>query len=214
MRKSILMALLFLLSALGLVGCAPPVQLAGIHRVAVMTPDIKQGPAIMAGEVKRGLLSRVPRRFAFEVVDGTQIESMALGTAGGQIAIGDLGKVASICERNGIDALLLTSVTSYEETRTSYMSVIASGDPQVRLGIQIELGVNLTLNATLIKIKDLSIVFSQSAPGTASRHATLDPKYPLASLNNLLAPHFEQLRQSAIRNAIYILTRQAAREFR
>ncbi len=210
MRRMLRLA--FLAAALALQGCAPPVQLAGIRRVAIMTPEIKMGPQSMAIQVKQELFAQIPRRFTVQVVDGLQIES---ALPGGPPKIADLAWLAALCREYDIDALVISSITEYNEKRAGGISAIATGDRKAaRAAFRVDLGVDLTLDASLLKIADRSFIFSRSVAGTAARSIIIDPVNPLAGLDNLLKPHFQELRRQAINNAVWQLTREIYKEYR
>lgn len=215
MRKAIFVSLSLALLLVLVTGCNnPPVELAGIKRVAVMSMDSAWHQPMLGRAIKYELLASIPRRFAIEVIDGAALEAEFQGV-NLETVLARPEAAAELGRRYGVDGFVVGTVTAYEELRDGRLGVIHEWTEEDRshLGMRINLGVQLAFNTRLVRADDGSSLFYRQASGFASRSITLDPKRPFLSMLNLFEPHFAELRDQAVRRAVHDLIWDLVREY-
>lgn len=214
MRKWLRWSIPFLLCLL-LAGCKeePPAELAGIKRVAVLALDNAAAcpeDVDLGRLVKDHLLASLSRRFAVEVIDGAPFEAEWPDRA----ATPDPAVLSELGGRHGVDGIVTGAITAYQERRDGTLGVLDWSDAEDRrVGIKVKLQVDVAFNLRLLRVADGSSLFYRNASGQAWRWITLDPKHPVFSIAVFLRPHFEELRDAAIRAAVNDLLRSIAREY-
>ncbi|NLG85458.1 MAG: hypothetical protein GX493_12830 [Firmicutes bacterium] len=202
-------AAVFFLLCLLLAGCRRA-EFAGIHRVAVLTPDNRTSSQELGIEIKHELLRVLPSRLAAEVIDGAAVEAeLPAGeyAAGLQIP----GVAVDLGARYGVDAFLVGTVTDYREEAEEHFSLEAGTGERMKAEIRVDLRVTLGFNLTLVRAADGAVVFSRYAWGSAVHPLSLGLIPPSISLTVSAEPIYPRLRKEAIRDALQELLKEVAR---
>jgi len=196
-----------------LTGCnKTPVELAGIKRVAVLTLDNLTSRQELGAEIKQELMAQIPRSLAVEVVDGAAIEA-GLPPNGIEAALSQPGRAAELGRRFGVDAFVVGMATTYREERDSRLNMEWSSQEGFDASMSLEIGVSLGFNLRLLRAADGSSVIYRQAADTRTEVLVFGLVHPFISFTISAQPHYQQLREEAIHQAVHELIRGIRREY-
>ena len=206
-RKYLLLFAPLLLLAL-LAGCdKPPVELSGIKRVAVMTLDNVTSRQELGIEIKEELLSQIPRGIAVEVIDGAAIENQ-LPRNGVEQALRDPARLAELGRLYGVDGFVVGTVTTYDEGHDGRLGLQWNIGQGLSADFTVEIQVSLSFNLRLVRAADgASLIYRQWAE-TSTDVLSFGIGRPFVSVAVSIAPHYRQLREAAINEAVRKLIRE------
>ena len=206
-KRLLLFALVLLLASVA--GCRKaPVELAGIKRIAVLTPENYTKCPEIAAEIKHELLSRIPEGIAVEVIDGTPLEAQMLPTPAEVVMS---ARAADLGRQFGIDAFMLGEVTAYDESHQEHLSLRLESGSGLNADVKVDLTVNLAFNLRLVRAADgATLVYRQTAK-SATEVFSFGLGQPYVSFTVSAQPLYPQLRREAVRAAVRDLLRELAK---
>ncbi|MGE5549741.1 MAG: hypothetical protein ACM3ZC_04315 [Bacteroidota bacterium] len=209
MPKRLLLFVPVLLLVL-LAGCRnAPVALAGVGRLAVLTPENYTDCPEIAAEIKNELLARLPGRIAAEVIDGAPFEAGMLPTPA-EVVMG--ARAADLGRQYGIDAFILGEVTAYDESHREHLRLAFGSESDFSADFKVDLAVDLAFNLRLVRAADGATLIYRQAAESATEVFSFGLGRPYISFTVSVQPLYPQLRREAARNAVRDLLRKLARE--
>lgn len=214
MRGKLILLLSFLLALVILSGCDnAPVELAGIRRVAVLTPENYTDNRELAPLIKREILAQFPRRLAIEVIDGAEIEAVLPPNAA-RSALSDPEVAAGLGRKFGVDAFVIGAATTYKEDKDANIDLDWSSYRGLNAELKVLIEVSVGFNLRLLKAADGSSVIYRQAAQTSTEVLVFGLTKPFVSFDLSIQPRYKALREQAVYEAVQELLRQIRREYK
>ena len=189
------------LFALALTGCQGPIDLAGIKRVAVLTPVNRTNCPTLGDEIKRELLRQLSNRVAAEIVDGAAIEA-AIPLEGLAAVLGRPDEAAELGAVYGVDAFLFGTATHYEQGHRPHLQLNIETGEGLHADARVDLEVQVGFELKLLRAADGQVLISHHVAESAEETFSIGLEPPSISLTFSLEPVYPQLREEAIRAAV------------
>lgn len=201
------------LFALALTGCQGPIDLAGIKRVAVLTPVNRTNCPTLGEEIRRELLHQLSKRVEAEIVDGSAIEA-ALPPEELAAALVEPGRAAELGARYGVDAFLFGTATYYEQGYRPHLELNLGTGTRPQANARVDLEVQVGFELKLLRAADGRLLVSHHVAESAEKTFSLGLEPPFISLTLSLEPIYPRLREEAIRTAVRRTIKEVARASR
>ena len=198
---------------LAISGCRKPVELQGIERIAVLTLDNYTSCQALGTEIKLELLRQIPGRLMVEVIDGAPIEADLPANAV-EAALGDPAFAAGLGRRYGVDALLVGAATTYREWHDGNLGVQWVLGESLTADVRVEIGVTVAFNLRLLRLSDGTSLFYRQSAKSSSEELVFGLGRPYVSFTVSAEPHFHELREAAVHDAVRRLVGEVVKEAR
>ena len=213
LRRRFIPLFLPALFALALAGCGGPMELAGIHKVAVLTPFNRTDCPTLGEEIKRELLRRLSDRVSAEIVDGAAIEA-AFAPEDLAAVLADPDCAAELGVRYGVDALIFGTATYYEQGHEPHFEVRMGTDRGLQANARVDVRVEVGFELKLLRLADGRILVAQHAAESAEETFSIGLDPPSIVLGFSLEPVYPRLREEAVRAAVRRAIEKVARDYR